>query len=136
MSFYSQQNSKTGVLEFCAVAGVEPGALWCSCGGGQKPGSGQHDLRSPWDALGEIVGPSGSISERCKDKGANECYFLPFPSAQVQRHLLTWTQAICCALLQTPCSWTMLGPPFWVKPASVQRDPLSKDQFRSLKFEF
>lgn len=63
MSFYNHWDSKTGVLEVQAVAGIEPGGH-CRAPV-EKDGRNHHgNLRISWDALGETVVPSWSVPGR------------------------------------------------------------------------
>lgn len=80
MSLYNQWSAKTEVLEVHTMGSVKPGR---HCGTHmEKEGRGQHDLRIPLDALGEIFPPSCSISRRgdiahclLGNKGARGCHY-------------------------------------------------------------
>lgn len=108
MSFYGQQTTKTGVLEVCTMADIEPcGHSTAPVEEGRGPGADVVIRDSPgrywerqfpllWVYLGKIVLPF-----RKKRVDGRHCTTSPlkFRSRDTWGGLLTCTQAFCYALL-------------------------------------
>ena len=106
--------SRAQTLEFWTSALRSVWIQWYSCGKGrQRPGSRGHNLRIPWDILGETASPyctsdRGSIaSQRTKEQVDNIAR--PCSLAQRQRQLLRTANLDAGFLLHLILNTKLLG---------------------------